>query len=207
MIFRSGKRKDPYFSEPHDDTGPSLRPVEVDQFDDLDWANRPRELTPEQALRRARLRKIVAGIVAVVGVIGALAVLRLIRTRPEPVAAAGSILSAQPVIASVGGSTHEPASAEVAAAQGPAVEPDPAVDARALKRQAKTAVREGRFKEGLALGQKAVDADPSDAESYLLVGASLQEIGQWQRAAAVFSECANKASRGPVSECRALGGR
>jgi tetratricopeptide (TPR) repeat protein len=82
-----------------------------------------------------------------------------------------------------------------------------AADAPARKREARSLVNQGRMRAAIPAAEAAIEADPTDAESYLLLGAALQEIGQWKRSIEVFSRCAHAATRGPIGECRALGGR
>ena len=53
----------------------------------------------------------------------------------------------------------------------------------------------------------AVAADPSDALPYLYLGSSLQETGKWKEGVEAYSECVRHATKGPIHECRAMGGR
>ena len=80
----------------------------------------------------------------------------------------------------------------------------PALSVEQTKARALRAVSSGRYAEGIALSQAAIDADPTDAQGYLLLGAALQEKGQAGRAEQVFAECASKATHGPKGDCRAL---
>jgi hypothetical protein len=89
--------EDAFFDDPN---GASLRPVEVDLFEDLDRDAGFGVLTPELAARRARLRRIVFGIVAIASGVSVLVAIRLgMRTPPAP--DTNSILAAQPVVPSV----------------------------------------------------------------------------------------------------------
>jgi cytochrome c-type biogenesis protein CcmH/NrfG len=63
------------------------------------------------------------------------------------------------------------------------------------------------MRDGVTAARATLDADPSDAETYLLLGAALQELGQWKESKAVFSQCVEQATKGPKNECRALRGR
>jgi Flp pilus assembly protein TadD len=94
--------------------------------------------------------------------------------------------------------TQQPAEAPAALAPSQANTPSKA-DIRHL-------IERGRMKDGIAAARATLDADPSDAETYLLLGAALQELGQWKESMAVFGQCIEQATRGPKSECRALRG-
>jgi len=63
------------------------------------------------------------------------------------------------------------------------------------------------MRDGVTAARATLDADPSDAETYLLLGAALQELGQWKESKAVFGQCVEQATKGPTGECRALRGR
>ena len=60
------------------------------------------------------------------------------------------------------------------------------------------------MREGAEAARAALEQDPADAETYLLLGAALQETSRWQEARAVFATCARRASSGETGECRAL---
>jgi hypothetical protein len=108
-------------------------------------------------------------------------------------------------------SVTEPAapSATVAAAPSapPAGSASPVSAVADPKREAQKLMNRGRMRDGIPFARAAIDRDPGDAESYLLLGAALQDTGQWKEAVATFSRCVHEASRGPTGECRALGGR
>ena len=72
---------------------------------------------------------------------------------------------------------------------------------------ARRLIEHGRMRAGITAARGAIESDPSDAETYLLLGAALQETGQWKEATATFSKCLERATRGPKLECRALRGR
>jgi outer membrane biosynthesis protein TonB len=139
---------------------------------------------------------------------------------PAPVAVAAPAPTPEPapVVSAAPAPTPEPPPVVSAApepapvatvAPAPAAEPTPtaaAADAPALKREAKSLIDRGKMRAAIPAAEAAIDADPADAESYLLLGAALQEIGQWKRSIEVFSRCVHEATRGPRGECRALGG-
>jgi hypothetical protein len=234
--------------------------VPPSSFDDAEEDDRPPPLSPEILARRARLRKVVAGIVAVAGVAAILVGARHLMTASQPPKSAGVSVTAAghqqvvPSIDNVPAVEHvehvehvEPAKAAVAAvepapaasasaapAAAPATsaaeaqpaepptaasaEPAPSASAAApgaavdadelkkMKKEARSLIERGRLKEGIPAAQAAIDADPTDAELYLLLGAALQDTGHWKDSIAVFSRCVHEATHGPKSECRALGG-
>jgi len=121
----------------------------------------------------------------------------------EPVATAIPAASAPPAPAVA----VEPVATAIPAALATAERKEvavPALSVEQTKARALRAVSSGRYAEGIALSQAAIDADPTDAQGYLLLGAALQEKGQAGRAEQVFAECASKATHGPKGDCRAL---
>ncbi|MFO0676089.1 MAG: tetratricopeptide repeat protein [Polyangiaceae bacterium] len=85
----------------------------------------------------------------------------------------------------------------------PAEETAP-VDARAEKKAARVALEKGAAALAIASAKKSVDADGTDAEAWLLLGAAYQETGRARDARQAFQSCAKEAKVGPISECRAL---
>ena len=53
----------------------------------------------------------------------------------------------------------------------------------------------------------AISADPTDALSYLYLGSALQDTGKWKDGIEAYSDCVRNATKGPVYECRAMGGK
>jgi tetratricopeptide (TPR) repeat protein len=207
-----------FFTEPNGPIGSSLAPQEIDQFEDLD--REYRVLGPELVARRVRLRRIVAGIVGVASVVSVLVGVRL-ALQSSRAESAAPILAAQPAVASIDVPMDTPIPPPAAPVAAPQEEPAadsiakssdeddnaPALDvarARQAKNRVLLAIEQGRYSQAITLGRTAIDADPADAEIYLLLGTALQETGQWKRAAQVFSECSGKAKRGPVGECMSL---
>jgi cytochrome c-type biogenesis protein CcmH/NrfG len=79
-----------------------------------------------------------------------------------------------------------------------------ALDAVDLKHRAQQALEKGKLAAALDLGQQAVDADPTDAESWLILGATYLQRAKYKDARKCFSSCVDQATQGPVSECKAL---
>ncbi|EYF02202.1 hypothetical protein [Chondromyces apiculatus] len=191
----------------------------------------PETLRPEARLRRARLRRLVTGIVALTGVLAILAVGKTwLRSRGGPstrepamaapeagLASASAVTSAEPAPpAAVPPATPAPAptaqaeaapSAE-ATAQAPAgaPTPDPA-EAKRLQKEALSLLNRGKNKEAVEAARAAIAADPTDAMSYLYLGSALQDSGKWKEGIAAYSDCVRTAKTGPVHECSAMGGR
>lgn len=96
----------------------------------------------------------------------------------------------------------KPEAAKAAVEAAPAA-PTPTGDAKADKRAAQRAIERGDNKGAVEAGERAIEADP-DAETYLIVGAAYQQMGQNGKARQVFAACASKATHGPRGECAAL---
>jgi tetratricopeptide (TPR) repeat protein len=192
-------------------------------------------LDPAILARRARLRKMVAWALVPAALIAVIGGARLI-SRAESAAGANHSSSVEspkpprplttnlsrPASASVvmpvlsvpsPGVSAEPersasASAEPAASQPPP-EPaaEPVADLAATRKQVLKLLNQGKFKDALPLAQAAVAADPSDADLYLYEGTALEELGRRKEAIESYSRCVHQATKGPVQECRALGGK
>ncbi len=217
-----------FFQGEVEDSVPPL--VEEPAHDDELEAEHAPPLSPEQIARRTRLRRIVAGVVAFAGVIS-LAVLGKAllgsksqsssaapspaftqTSKPSPMAEAPKppepAKSAEVKSASVGAEEKVDEKVEEKAEEKVEEKADPAspADAAALKKETLSLLNRGLNKDAIAKGREAIAADPSDAEPYLYLGSALQTLGKWPDAIEVYSECVRKASRGPVHECRAMGG-
>lgn len=75
-------------------------------------------------------------------------------------------------------------------------------DAAGLREKARALLATGHSRDGVAFARAAVESDPLDARSYVLLGAGLQDLGDWAAARGVFQECTRKTTRGPSSACR-----
>jgi hypothetical protein len=99
---------------------------------------------------------------------------------------------------------------EPAPAAAPKVNPSaaPAPSARpATKMDARRLLAAGKLKDAVIAARAALAADPTDAETYLLLGAALQDTGNWQESMIMFASCEQNAKRGPIGDCRALSRR
>ncbi len=178
--------------------------------------------TPELRARRARLRRIVVGTRSAslaLLLVGLLA--RYSAKRAESVLYASSLRrsatlnallpqetrslsaslsspavpSASGVVVADSGSSNAPASAA------------PADDPSALTRAARVLLAAGHTREGVAAARVAVDANPGDAEPYILLATGLQDLGNWREAHAVFTACEQKTQRGSNASCRYFAAR
>lgn len=104
----------------------------------------------------------------------------------EPVASSASMPSASPSNAPAGSSSI----------------PD-GVDP---KKEALRLLNMGKYRDVIPMAEAAIARDPDDASSYLYLGAALQSSGRWKDGIEAYCRCVHNAKRGPVQECRAVGG-
>jgi hypothetical protein len=185
-------------------TPSTLAPSAYDTVVRRDDADSPADLAESETLegagvarpflRSSTTRAVLAAAAAVI-LIGGLA----LRGRRNPSPAAG----ARP----------EPATAVAPAANLP-TPPDPAeeqtvateltadpVSASELQRRARELLVTGQIVEGVAFARRAIAAAPNDGENYILLAAGLQDLGRWDEARTIFSQCMRR-SGGPASaEC------
>jgi hypothetical protein len=217
------------FFNARDDDGGSLAPTEVDSYETFAGEERLAPLSPELLARRARLRRIVSGIVGVAGVVSIFATARLVGARTHVSTSSTGVLSAQASLASFDVNRERlnfappavdvpaaPAALDEAAVAAPAAANDQsdndgvsrektkAVEPAKTKKMILSAIAHGQLGEAVSLARAAIAIDSGDADNYLLLGSALQEMGQWDRASEVFADCARRAKRGPRGECRAL---
>jgi hypothetical protein len=76
-----------------------------------------------------------------------------------------------------------------------------AVEDRELARHL---LEHGRTRDAIAAAERATASDPTDAESWLILGSANQELGRSAAARAAFRSCLKSAKRGPLRECRAM---
>ncbi len=183
--------------------------------------------TPELRARRARLRRVVLGTLSAsvaLLLVGLLA--RYSAKRAESVLYASSLrrtaglnallpqetrsLSASlwsPAVASP--AVPSPSGVVVADSNSSNAPPSaaPSDDPSALTRAARVLLAAGHTREGVAAARVAVDANPGDAEPYILLATGLQDLGNWRDAHAVFTACEQKTQRGPNATCRYFAAR
>jgi len=221
-----------FFKKESDSVPPVGSSHHDDHHDDLHDDHGP-VITAETLERRARLRRVVAGVVAVAALISVVVIGRSLAKKPAttvpttsaevprpapppsvaaptsaaPVAPPAPVASAQPV------ASAEPlasASAPPVDSAVPSASAAPAAgsaDAAALTKEAYALLNRGKRTEAMAVARRAIEADPSDANPYLYLGSALQESGKWKEGVEAYSECVRHATKGPVYECRAMGGK
>jgi hypothetical protein len=209
----------------------------------------PVVLTPETIARRARLRRVVAGVVAFASVISIAVIGKAVLGR-KPVPPTTNLVAVQEVKTTVAlpapppppkvvetpapkptateepkavaetpkaEVTAEPAATEVADKGEPkagdkdhkASEPkssDSPGDAEAMKKETLSLLNRGKLKDAIEMARSAIAADPSDALVYLYLGSALQDSGKWKDGIDAYCDCVRNATRGPVNECRQMGG-
>jgi hypothetical protein len=88
-------------------------------------------------------------------------------------------------------------------ANDPFLEPSAADPAKGLelRRQARQLLEGGNAEQGVKLARQAIQADPNDAEGYILLAAGLQDLGRWQESREVFAKCVHESNRKANAEC------
>lgn len=101
----------------------------------------------------------------------------------------------------------EPAPAPAAVPAARPAAPPPAAARSATKLDARRLLASGKLQDAVTAARSALAADPTDAETYILLGAALQDTGRWEESMVVFGSCVQNAKRGPLDDCRALARR
>jgi hypothetical protein len=78
---------------------------------------------------------------------------------------------------------------------------DPAM-ARELQQRARELLVAGQVVEGVLFARRAIAADPMDSDSYILLAAGLQDLGRWDEARNIFSQCVRRSGGPATTECR-----
>jgi hypothetical protein len=79
-----------------------------------------------------------------------------------------------------------------------------APSAKALRDEALHLLEKFKNREAIDKATAALDADPTDAMPYLVLGSALQDTGNWRQAHRVYELCSKTAKHGMVYECRAM---
>lgn len=214
-----------FFHKPTDSV-----PPHVDDFQEP----APLLIPPEALARRARFRRIVAAVVGFAGVVSIAVIARTVGSQshrrtnlpavtaaaPPPVVAGPSAIPRAPAVPTAAPSAvpdapqpsaSAPAPEAVASAQA---EPDKKPDAPAkeegdpvaLRKEALKLLNMGKTKDAIPVARAAIAADPTNASAYLYLGSALQDSGKWKEGVEIYSECVRQATKGPVNECRQMGG-
>lgn len=105
--------------------------------------------------------------------------------------------------------TPTPTPSSSASAAAPATEPAKTSEASPAsaaeeKSAARKALERSKLADAIAHGERAVELDPADGESWLILGAAYQEKGNVVDARRCYTACAKEGKRGPIGECRAM---
>jgi hypothetical protein len=118
-------------------------------------------------------------------------------------AAAGAPSATPSPSAAPSPATAASASTTIGSTSADSIVPDPAA-ALTAKRQSQRALESGKLADAVEAGERAVALDPSDAESWLILGAAYQSRGATADARRCFSSCVRLGKRGPRGECAAM---
>lgn len=125
----------------------------------------------------------------------------------EPTEAKGTeTAAATPTTTTTEAPTPTEPPTETAAATGSSPSPPSgeAVDARESKKLAQRALDHGDATKAIEAARQSVEGDPSDAETWLILGGAYLQRGAAREARESFASCTRMATRGPRNECRAL---
>ena len=174
----------------------------------------------ESPLLQARQKRLRRAVVAALGVSTALLLVGISHRRGDNLqtkSSAASTSVARPSLPLLNPKDPqdpgpEPASLPEPLASGAALTPengapatasgDGSESARALIQTARSLLEAGKIREGVAAARRALAANSSDAEPYILLAAGLQDLGDWAGAQAVFAACKDRTHRGPNADCR-----
>jgi len=139
-----------------------------------------------------------------------------------PITPAADILPASASSPRLAASNEPPAAAPVAASNEPFAEASSSESAHDStgsvakllagssslnpRKEAERLLNLGRMKEAASMSEAAIESDPDDAMGYLFLGTALQSSGRWKDGLEAYCRCVHRAKKGPVGECRAVGG-
>jgi len=129
--------------------------------------------------------------------------------RPVPNVVPSTVTSAERSVTSPETDSLSLARAAASSAMPPVSEPpapaardESSADAQTLLTKARALFSSGHTRDGVVLARAAIASDPLDARPYVLLGAGLQDLGEFAAARDVFQDCARTATRGPQTACR-----
>jgi hypothetical protein len=184
----------------------------------------PHELAPEEEPeddfgpgspgRRARLQRYVKVTVAACALLCVAAIVRVgiaqvnaaDGEREESAAHPSPVVTPPPAPTDTTSAAAVAASAPSAEPASPSGAPSAAGTASAIEERelARRSLEHGKARDAVAAAERAVAADPTDADSWLLLGSANQELGHAAAARTAFRSCLKSAKHGPVRECRAM---
>jgi hypothetical protein len=112
--------------------------------------------------------------------------------------------SARPTSPSATAASASPPAAPRANGSAPANAAAPAKSAVQEREIARRALERGKLRDAASAAERATAIDSSDAETWLILGAAKQELGQGAAAQVAFRSCVQSAKHGPINECRAM---
>ncbi|MDF2695456.1 MAG: hypothetical protein K0S65_3839, partial [Labilithrix sp.] len=74
-------------------------------------------------------------------------------------------------------------------------------DAKEEKSKARSLLEKRKIADAIEAGERSVKLDPSDGESWLILGAAYQEKGNMVEARRAYASCVKEAHTGPRNEC------
>ncbi|MEQ9322902.1 MAG: hypothetical protein RIF41_27300, partial [Polyangiaceae bacterium] len=160
--------------------------------------------------RRDGFRRGVAGVLAAI-VLGTVALITVSALRGGDDAAQAAPPAPAPVEAPPPAAELPPGDGEAAVA-APEPEAEAPVDDpidgdyEALSTQTLELLNDREFDRARELAERLVALEPDNAFGYRCLGSALQDMGKIEEARDVYSQCVSKATKGEVTECRALGG-
>ncbi len=132
---------------------------------------------------------------------------------PAPTAQSSAVVEAPVASAVPSASASASAPEPVASAKAEPEKKDEKADAPkgdgdpvALRKEALKLLNMGKTKDSIPIARAAIAADPSDATAYLYLGSALQDSGKWKDGIEIYCDCVRTATKGPVNECRQMGG-
>ncbi len=174
-------------------------------------------LSPAEAQRRRSLRRGVGvGLVAAALLVAGLVTKSALQNNAT---SAGGKQEAAPLAregATEGSAPTEaakPAEGQEAAAPEAGAEPVADItsslpdDLDDLEKKTVELLTERKFDEAIVFAKKLIEKKPDSAFGYRCLGSALQDLGRYNEAQQVYSDCATHATKGEVIECTALGGR
>ncbi len=115
--------------------------------------------------------------------------------------ASAPLASAEPAAALAPSATAAPAPSSASASSEKAPADPPSGDAKEEKAKARSSLERRKLAEAIEEGERSVAIDPTDGESWLILGAAYQEKGNLAEARRAYSSCVKEAKTGPRNEC------
>lgn len=158
----------------------------------------------------AGLKRGIAVLAVVAAAAGIAIGVKIMRSKPAGAARSAETTALQPQAATPQASMAPPpppplaTSEPSAAASAVPVVSERTASATALRDQALELLKKSKNPEAMETASAALEADPTDAMPYLVLGSALQDAGHWKEAHHAYELCAKNATKGMVDECRAM---